>query len=248
MLKINWLIKACVVGVTLIGLLIFQNCSKVAFSPDVAGSNSILGGDDDDTDTICNPLTGDNCTTDTGAGLKGNLYYLTAALHGEMFGNDLGTANLADYYAVGVKVTTPVVMSQINVSPRAWDTGFVTGAGDVVQANSNEKLFEWFALDLTGYIELPAGEYQLAQLSDDGMRVLVDGVTVLNDDGIHAPRWHCSSLTVMGGAKLPIRVGYFQGPRVQIAMQLFIRPTSKSSLPCGVTGEWEEVSASAFSH
>lgn len=141
-------------------------------------------------------------------------------------------------------------MNQINVKPQAWDVGFSQWDGSLVKDEGGNTLLEWFALDLRGSMQLPAGEYQFATLSDDGMRVYVDGVVVLEDDGLHAPRFKCSAnaVTFLPGQKKLVRVQYFQGPRNMISMQLLVRPADQSDQPCDESGGWQETPTGTFSH
>ena len=228
----------------LVVAVFFQNCSKVAFEGDEVISSSVKSLQDHP--PICNPLSGQNCNP--GTGLIGNLYYMRENLQGPLFNNDLNNAKLNDYYTVGTKVSNPVIMNQINITSRSWESGFYTAAGAIVENGNGSKLFEWFALDLYGFIQLPSGTYQLGQESDDGMRVEIDGAVVLNDDGVHAPRWKCSTVSITGGTKHSIRVGYFQGPRNHISMNLVMRPASQSASSCSGSGNWQEIPASAFTH
>ncbi|NJL25109.1 MAG: hypothetical protein HC902_07985 [Calothrix sp. SM1_5_4] len=117
-------------------------------------------------------------------------------------------------------------------------------------------MIEWFALDLKGFFSLPAdvvpGDYQFAFASDDGAILDLDGKTVLNHDGHHHTTWKCASqpVSLKAGDKLPMRIRYFQGPRVEIALQLFWRSWSQKSKPCDGSSkaQFEIVPAEAFSH
>lgn len=185
----------------------------------------------------------------SGSGIKGNLFYLTNS-HRSLFNNDLNNARIDDYRIYGVSVPVNVVMTSINITPRPWDSGFFTGTGNIVQKEDGEALFEWFHIDLAGFISLPAGNYQFAMISDDGMRVTIDDNVILNDDGVHAPRWKCATQNINfdGTTKKRIRVQYFQGPRTQIAMQLLIRPESRVNSACRAGEGFENLPAGAFSH
>jgi len=86
------------------------------------------------------------------------------------------------------------------------------------------KRQEWFAIDYTGrfWIEKP-GLYRFALTSDDGSRLDIDGQTVVDNDGIHPIATHNGSVELAGGIHR-IRVQYFQGPRLQVALVLEIAP------------------------
>ena len=240
----------------LIGVLFaYQNCERAKFTS--VGEETLSSSL-----SICNPLDpGAVCDFTQRKGLAGNLYWLSEqnALHVDRFGGGchysptagLCRAKLQDYFDLGYLVKNPVLMTQINISPRSWQAGFTSGAGEIVENDNQEKLFDFFSLKIQGFIELTEGEYQFAILSDDGMRILIDDQVVVVDDGIHAPRWKCGAATGLSfkaGEKRKIQVEYFQGPRVEIAMQLFKRPISKSNLPCSAAGEWEEIGPEAFTY
>ncbi|MCC7403320.1 MAG: hypothetical protein IT288_02895 [Bdellovibrionales bacterium] len=211
---------------------------------------------------ICNPLspTDDACGPQTGApppgsngflpGLSGSLFYLSPTLHLSLFSGNLRNAKLDDYAEFGVRVPQEVILTEINISPRSWESGFEMSNGQFVTNDQNQKLVEWFSIRVGGYLRLPAGSYQFAMVSDDGMRVVLDNVPILNHDGIHAPVLDCSPVSVAfdGQQVKPLQVAYFQGPRVQIAMQLLYRKTpANPSSKCEMR-DWQPLPADSFFH
>lgn len=103
-----------------------------------------------------------------------------------------------------------------------------TTALNVPSRNFNEgfpgvtQRFEWFAIDYTGkfWIQKP-GKYRFALNSDDGSKLYIDGHVVIDNDGIHP------AVTETGERKLKtgihrIRVSYFQGPPLQVALILAV--------------------------
>jgi hypothetical protein len=105
-----------------------------------------------------------------------------------------------------------------------------TTALDIEQRNFEEGFpgitdrIEWFALAYTGKFGIhQAGQYTFALNSDDGSRLYIDGNLVVNNDGIHPPSMEEASVFMPTGNHT-IRVEYFQGPRYDIALQLFITP------------------------
>ena len=183
-------------------------------------------------------------------GLAGDLYFLSHSAHGDLFNDNLNQAVLDDYLELGIKAPFAVVMTQINVTPRSWQESFVSNQGNVVVDDQGNPLLEYFSLRLSGQIKLPAGSYQFAMVSDDGMRVVIDNVPILDHDGVHAPTLDCAAVAVgfNGTDSKNISVAYFQGPRVEIAMQLLMRPLAEDDGSCRGDGSWQEVPASAFSH
>jgi hypothetical protein len=84
------------------------------------------------------------------------------------------------------------------------------------------KRFEWFAIDYTGkfWIEKP-GRYRFLLMSDDGSKLYIDDALVVDNDGIHAPAQRGGRATLTRGIHR-MRVSYFQGPRMQVALVLQI--------------------------
>jgi len=82
------------------------------------------------------------------------------------------------------------------------------------------KHTEWFAIDYTGrfWIE-KAGAYTFSLLSDDGSKLWIDDMPVIDNDGIHPPLENRADVNLSHGVH-SIRVSYFQGPRFQVALQL----------------------------
>lgn len=233
--------KLALILVTLAVLpIIFQNCGSdgVSFDGGAVAPSGVNGQGvtiddlqdtidqgDGDAPIVCNPLDpSQNCYSNEG--LRGKLYYLTMADHGDIFQDNLRNANLADYRQFGFQVPVDIVMSDINITPRPWTDGFKVPGKGQVKNQSGEKLFEWFHIDLSGYIVLPAGRYQLKTLSDDGIRVWLDDQVVIENDTVHSPTHDCSRLINFDGQPKKIRVEYHQGPRTDIALVLQYRNES----------------------
>lgn len=105
-----------------------------------------------------------------------------------------------------------------------------TTALDIEQRNFEEGFpgitdrIEWFALAYTGKFGIhQAGNYTFALNSDDGSRLYIDGNLVIDNDGIHPLLIEEASAFLNPGTH-SIRVEYFQGPRYELALQLFITP------------------------
>ncbi len=109
-----------------------------------------------------------------------------------------------------IKPQGKIYVSALNVPLRDFTEGFpgVT------------KRQEWFAIDYTGrfWIDKP-GPYRFALTSDDGSRLDIDDQTIVDNDGIHAMATKSGSVELAGGIHR-IRVQYFQGPRLQVALVL----------------------------
>jgi len=103
---------------------------------------------------------------------------------------------------------------QLNVPARDFREGFpgVTSR------------FEWFAIDYTArfWIENP-GKYKFLLLSDDGSALYIDERRIIDNDCMHAPLQFGGTVELAGGIH-DIRVSYFQGPRWQVALVLYVQP------------------------
>jgi hypothetical protein len=66
---------------------------------------------------------------------------------------------------------------------------------------------ENFALDATGWVDLPAGEYTLRTISDDAVRVWVDGVLAIDN---WKPHESAVDLAPLKGGRHALRVEYYQ--------------------------------------
>jgi len=131
------------------------------------------------------------------AGLQGAVYHISAKTH-----------RLPNFEKL--KPRGSIYIDSLNIPPRAFTEGFpgVT------------KRIEWFAIDYTGrfWIDKP-GSYSFNLLSDDGSKLYIDDQLIIDNDGIHSPAEKTGTVTLEGGIHL-IRVSYFQGPRLQIALIL----------------------------
>jgi hypothetical protein len=67
---------------------------------------------------------------------------------------------------------------------------------------------ENFALEATGSVDLAPGEYTLRTLSDDGVRVWIDGALVIDD---WKPHETALDFTPIAGGHHDLRVQYYQG-------------------------------------
>jgi hypothetical protein len=84
------------------------------------------------------------------------------------------------------------------------------------------KRTEWFAIDYSGrfWVDRP-GVYTFALTSDDGACLYIDGQMVIDNDGLHPPVEKTGVVALTNGVH-QIRVAYFQGPRLQVALVLKI--------------------------
>jgi hypothetical protein len=134
--------------------------------------------------------------------LEGKLYYLAE-----------GTEALPDFAKLK-PVEGSIYTDALNIEPRSFEEGF-PGIADRI---------EWFGLVYTGKFAVKkGGEYVFALLSDDGSRLYIDGRLVVDNDGVHGPGTAEAAVVLKPGVHT-MRVEYFQGPRYDIALQLFVTP------------------------
>jgi len=82
-------------------------------------------------------------------------------------------------------------------------------------------IFKWFGIQYRGVITIKeSGLYRYRILSDDGSKLYIDDILVIDNDGIHESISKTGEIYLAPGT-YPIRVDYFQGPKKEIALQLF---------------------------
>lgn len=76
-------------------------------------------------------------------------------------------------------------------------------------------LKENYALEFSGYIDIPqAGRYTFFCSSDDGSGIWLDGIKIVDNDGLHGTQERSGVVDLTRGI-YPIRVGYFQATEGQ---------------------------------
>jgi hypothetical protein len=133
-------------------------------------------------------------------------------LEGRIFQLEQGTNRLPQNMQRDYKPLMVLYSRKIDIPARNFTQGFP----------GLEGVFEWFGVQYRGSITVgEAGLYGFRLNSDDGSKLFVDSVLVIDNDGIHGPRSRTGEIYLSPGT-YPIRVDYFQGPRAHIALQLFV--------------------------
>jgi len=144
-------------------------------------------------------------TTASSAVLKGDIYYLPE-----------GTESLPDFSSL-----TPVgsiYTNTLDIPQRSFTDGF-PGITD---------RFEWFAIKYTGTFDInKEGEYAFRLVSDDGSRLIIDNNKIIDNDGQHSVSSASGKAYLTRGSH-SIEVDYFQGPRYDIALQLYWAPPGET--------------------
>ena len=148
-------------------------------------------------------------------GFTGTIYFLES-----------GTGTLPDFQTlnpVGTLYTTA-----LDISPRSFEEGFP----------GITNRFEWFAIRYEGLFEvISPGDYIFRLLSDDGSRLYINDTLVIDNNGVHPPAEMTGQVTLTSGGHR-ITVDYFQGPRTEIALQLFVTPPGKEEVIFSTEGNY----------
>jgi outer membrane protein OmpA-like peptidoglycan-associated protein len=130
------------------------------------------------------------------------------SLQGDVYLLEPGTSRLPDFRAL--KPAGHIYASELNLPQREFSEGF-PGVTD---------RFEWFAIDYHGTFAVEdAGKYRFRLTSDDGAKLYVDDKMLIDNDGVHQPMAQEVSVDLARGVHT-IRLPYFQGPRMYIALVL----------------------------
>jgi hypothetical protein len=141
--------------------------------------------------------------TEGGKGLLGAVYRLPPK-----------SKQLPDFSRLGRPFAT-ITVPNLRVKARNFKAGF-PGLG------GKDKLLEWFGIRFEGQLMVPkSGSYRFRTVSDDGSKVYIDGKLVVDNDGVHPPRGRDGKPVQLGAGAHAIVVEYFQGPRFQIALELY---------------------------
>ena len=185
---------------------------------------------------VCDPFTtgsGSSCSATNG--LIGELFYFGSAQDPSL--------GVDHYISNGTQVPARIIMSQVAVTNRSWESGFDLGSAGLAKNAQGEALTEYFALRLYGALKATKPEeeglYQVVIFSDDGSIVDYDPVNafdpvkpsesyqytnLINSDGWHPYRMGCAPVGRVINLKqdkaIPIRIKYFQGPRTYIGLTL----------------------------
>jgi hypothetical protein len=141
----------------------------------------------------------------------GTTVVISGALQGEIYYIPPGTPRLPKFDRIAP--VGAIYTDSLNIPPRDFTEGFpgVTSR------------FEWFAIDYRGrfWIE-KSGRYQFELMSDDGSILNVDDRVLIDNDGLHPPKTRANAITLSAGIHR-IRVSYFRGTRLQVALVLSVK-------------------------
>ncbi len=135
---------------------------------------------------------------------------------GQVFPLAPDTAQLPTNYA-SLAPQSVLYACEWDIPPRSWDQGFP----------GIEGRFEWFAIRYAGAFRISAaGDYTFRLSSDDGSKLTIDGKVVIDNDTLHPPKDARGTVKLAAGDHQMV-LEYFQGPRYQINLQLWVTPPGK---------------------
>lgn len=134
---------------------------------------------------------------------------VSSALEGKVYKLPENTSQLPNFDKL--RPVSTIYATELNIPNHDFSSGFP----------GVSELLEWFGIEYTGDIFVKkAGNYNFRLLSDDGAKLFINDLLVINNDSIHAATSGYGSI-FLDEAKHRIKVQYFQGPRYHIALQLF---------------------------
>ncbi len=146
-----------------------------------------------------------------GGGVFGGGDPMDNAFEGKIYALALETRHLPDRWP-GKPLGT-IYTKQLDVPRQAFDKGFP----------GVDARFEWFGLEYTAeFYVRTEGDYFWWLTTDDGGALFIDGNRILYDPDAHAEKTVTAKRRLREG-KHSIRVKYYQGPKVELALQLWIQ-------------------------
>jgi hypothetical protein len=89
---------------------------------------------------------------------------------------------------------------------------------------ANDKLTEFFAIRWEGkFTAKTAGVHEFKIKSKDAARLTIDGVMVVNNDGLH-PAAETKGNSLLNAGEHNFVIEYFQGPKPDVTLQIFVTP------------------------
>ena len=191
------------------------------FRHDVSGENgveqrlaSLTGADESGLGNIGGASTGlgiFNTTVRVGHGLVGTVYVRDAPIPQVDLFERCVTPSGKIFQMPPFEHLTPVytfITGNLDVSPRNYTEGFPTAKMESVVDN--------FAIRFRGRLAIEtSGIYTFALNSDDGSKLYINQNLVVDNDGIHPPRYVRGSLKLAAGMH-HIEIHYFQGEPYQM--------------------------------
>ena len=142
----------------------------------------------------------------------GDTRYIEGAFRGDIYFISSYSSRLPDFSKLDP--VGSIYAEHLNIPRRSFSKGF-PGITD---------RFEWFAIKYTKTFNVTqAGNYVFRLVSDDGSRLYIDDKLIIDNDGLHGVKGVAGTVSLSPGAH-KIRVDYFQGPRTEVALLLYVTP------------------------
>ncbi|HEX4852071.1 MAG TPA: PA14 domain-containing protein [Puia sp.] len=139
----------------------------------------------------------------------GNLNWESEGLVGKVYLLNENTPMLPDFDTM--QAVNTLYTKSIDIPTRNWETGFP----------GLPNRHEWFAIEYKGNFKVKnAGHYTFRLVSDDGSKLFIDGKKIIDNDGLHSTLEKTGEI-YLDNSDHSVIVDYFQGPPVEIALQLF---------------------------
>jgi len=85
-----------------------------------------------------------------------------------------------------------------------------------------------FGVRWTGRLRAPeTGEYELATVADDGVRLWLDGKLLIDDWNAHAPEFHAGRITLQAGRQYDLRLEYYDAILGASVKLRWVRPSDR---------------------
>jgi len=229
----------------------YTNCNNAKFSS--VGTQAAQ--------QVCNPFGGQSSTPGQGLVAQG-VYYInpadvTAARKANADPINYVNNSVENFFDVANNsklgiVNANLFLNNIGFPNMYFTKGFVDSKGSALKAADGTQLDEYFAFRAKSTFVLgswPAGDYQIATMTDDGSILTMTGgnadgsdLKIMND-GNHSLRMMCAHTTlhISANSQIPLTFDYFQGPRVTIGLMMMYRPVAMAGTTvdplCGQGGQ-----------
>ena len=145
----------------------------------------------------------------------GNKDWVNDGLAGKIYALPESTQQLPDFDTMTPLGT--IYTKKIDVPNHSWTEGF-PGVTD---------RFEWFGIEYKSTFKVKKeGHYTFQLYSDDGSKLFIDDSLVIDNDGLHSQRERSGEID-LDNSTHKIRLQYYQGPRTEIGLQLYVTFSSE---------------------
>ncbi len=135
---------------------------------------------------------------------------ISNGLVGKIFLLSPNTVALPDFDTMK-SLNKNIYVDKIDIPEQSWSLGFP----------GLQNRFEWFGIEYTcSFKTYDTGNYTFRIVSDDGSKLFIDNKLIINNDGLHSDVSKSGDV-FLNDSMHEAKIMYFQGPRYQLALQLF---------------------------